>query len=634
MIPKIIHYCWFGGKPLSREAEGYIQTWRKYCPDYAFRRWDETNFDFRSHAYVREAYEAKRWAFVTDYVRLWALDRVGGIYLDTDVEVCRSLDRFLIHPAFAGFENEGMISTAVMGSEPHGAWVEMLLKDYDGRHFLRPDGRFDLTTNVSIVTASTRREYAVTTDNTFQAVEGILALYPTDCFCPKSYETGRIRRTENTCAIHHFAASWHTEQEERERRRALLCKKLLGRTVGTKAANALNAVMRRDGSFSQGVRWYLRQGAGKLFRLLPIRDTVVFESEGDFCDNARALYEYMLAEGLEQEHRIVWFVSAPEAFKARERAHVRFLSRKSLAGIYHTATARLFFFTHPWWLKNWRRGQTVVDLSHSAFTVKGAEQDLHGVFDYICSASLNTEPIMSAYLNLRPGQMVVTGFPRQDLVYRKKDIGPLLADIGAGRAGGKMILCMPTFRQSERRTDGTFRNEFSINPVHTRAQLEALDRRLREMDAILLVKIHHLQRLDLLTRVDLSNIFYLTDDVLLTHDIQLNELLGRADALLTDFSSVLYDYLPLDRMVGFFTEDLDQYTRGFTVADPLSYMPGPHIRDMEGLYAFLGDVAAGRDEYHEPRKALLCWLDDFRDDRNCLRVAQRFGLQRTGGERE
>ena len=105
MIPKIIHYCWFGGKPMPELALKCIASWKKFLPEYELRLWNEDTFDINSVPYVKEAYEARKFAFVTDYIRLWALEREGGVYMDTDVEVVKPIDEFLTHDAFCGFES-------------------------------------------------------------------------------------------------------------------------------------------------------------------------------------------------------------------------------------------------------------------------------------------------------------------------------------------------------------------------------------------------------------------------------------------------------------------------------------------------------------------------------------------------
>lgn len=213
MIPKKIHYCWFGGNQLNELALKCIESWKKYCPDYEIIEWNESNFDINCNEYVKEAYEAKRWAFVTDYVRLYVLYNYGGIYMDTDAELLKNIDCFLTNPAFSGFENNKEVPTAIMGAECGNKWIELLLDDYNGRHFLKSDGSYDITTNVATITRLTAENYEVTLDNTFTEVDGVVVFYPSDYFCPKDWFTGRIDLTENTYCIHHFNSSWFTEKD-------------------------------------------------------------------------------------------------------------------------------------------------------------------------------------------------------------------------------------------------------------------------------------------------------------------------------------------------------------------------------------------------------------------------------------
>lgn len=210
MIPKIIHYCWFGGNPLPELAQRCIASWKKYCPDYEIKEWNEYNFDLTSCDYVREAYEAKKWAFVTDYVRLYAMVREGGIYMDTDVEVIKSLDPFLNHRAFSGFEDEVNIQTGIMACEKGFPLFMELLEDYHKRHFVLQDGKLDLTTNVVTIT-NLCKKYGFVANNTKQDVCGF-TLYPHDVFCPKSHETGNISLTSRTVTIHYFSGSWANKE--------------------------------------------------------------------------------------------------------------------------------------------------------------------------------------------------------------------------------------------------------------------------------------------------------------------------------------------------------------------------------------------------------------------------------------
>ena len=219
MIPKKIHYCWFGGNPLLELAQKCINSWKKYCPDYEIIQWNEANFDISAAPlFVRQAYEAKKWAFITDYVRLYAMTTYGGIYMDTDVQVVRSLDRFLEHRAFSGFEDETHIPTGIMACEKGFPLFLELMCYYDTASLYDADGNLSLVTNVLIITDLLKTK-GLTLNNCFQEIEGF-ALYPKDYFCPKSYQDGRIYKTKNTCTIHHFNGSWHTkEQAERKNAR-------------------------------------------------------------------------------------------------------------------------------------------------------------------------------------------------------------------------------------------------------------------------------------------------------------------------------------------------------------------------------------------------------------------------------
>lgn len=211
-IPKIIHYCWFGGKPKPELAEKCIRSWKKYCPDYEIREWNENNFDLSAApGYVQQAYARKRWAFVSDYVRLLALTEMGGVYMDTDVEVIKSLDPYLKHTAFAGFENETSIQTGLLACEKGFPLFRAFLSYYDSAEFIREDGSVDTTTNVQILSAICK-EHGFVPNGMFQQVEG-LTIYPKDVFCPVEFETMKLRKTRRTVTIHWFSGSWHTEEE-------------------------------------------------------------------------------------------------------------------------------------------------------------------------------------------------------------------------------------------------------------------------------------------------------------------------------------------------------------------------------------------------------------------------------------
>lgn len=223
MIPKIIHYCWIGGAPLPELAEKCIASWKKHMPEWEYMEWNESNFNIAAAPlYVQQAYEAKKYAFVSDYVRLWALEQYGGVYVDTDVMVLRSYEPLLGDTAFIGMEESKahLPGTCVMGCEPHCQWVKVMLSLYDEAEFIRPDGDLDLTTNVQRLGERMKAEGLnyQTSDNRepwkkIQYVEQWgLRIYTYDYFSPIT-STRVMRKTKNTYSIHYFAGSWQDNKE-------------------------------------------------------------------------------------------------------------------------------------------------------------------------------------------------------------------------------------------------------------------------------------------------------------------------------------------------------------------------------------------------------------------------------------
>ena len=256
-IPKVIHYCWFGRGKLPKLAKKCIKSWKKYLPDYEIKEWNEDNFDINSNQYVREAYEAKKYAFVSDYVRLYALYNYGGIYMDTDVEVIKSLDEFLIHEAFSGFESPKDIPTGIMGCIKGHRLFKEFLGYYNDRSFINEDGSFDQTTNVAIMTKICEK-YGLIKNNQLQTINGF-TIYPKTYFCPLNYNNKENDFTDNTYTIHHFSGSWISNEEKRHRRkyrRYLERKEFLCRFM-----NERNAYIILD------FKWIIRNKFKKVFKV-------------------------------------------------------------------------------------------------------------------------------------------------------------------------------------------------------------------------------------------------------------------------------------------------------------------------------------------------------------------------------
>lgn len=212
MIPRIIHYCWFGGKEMPQLAKVCIDSWHKFMPTWEYRLWDEDNFDVNCTPYTKEAYAAGKYAFVSDYVRLWALQQEGGVYMDVDFEVYKPFDDLLHYPAFAGIEGSkrNPVMMGVCASVPHGQWVTEMLEAYQERHFLLADGTMDMHTNVQFITGIMASN-GFRQDGTEQDYKD-LHVFPVDYFSPR-HTTGEYIRTENTYCEHKGLASWSSKKK-------------------------------------------------------------------------------------------------------------------------------------------------------------------------------------------------------------------------------------------------------------------------------------------------------------------------------------------------------------------------------------------------------------------------------------
>lgn len=222
MIPRKIHYCWFGNSEKNELAKQCIASWKKYCPDCEIIEWNETNYDVTKNKYMHEAYQAKRWSFVSDYARLDIVCEHGGVYLDTDVELVRPIDDLLDGNGFIGFEipvdNAYTVNTGQgFGAKPQDSVVSAMLKQYDTLRFVQEDGTHNLQP-CPYYNTKALVEMGLIPDNTQQTIDN-MTVYPTEFFCPVNWHTKKCNVTSNTFSVHHFNASWLTDAEKKKRRR-------------------------------------------------------------------------------------------------------------------------------------------------------------------------------------------------------------------------------------------------------------------------------------------------------------------------------------------------------------------------------------------------------------------------------
>lgn len=207
MIPKIIHYCWFGRGEKPELARRCIASWRKFCPDFEIREWNEDNCDYLALPFMAEAYAAKKCAFVSDVMRLLVLEQYGGVYFDTDVEVVRDISPLLNDEGFIGFENDQFVNSGqVMAAVPHQRVVQAMIEAYKQLHFTNADGSLNAVGCPRLNTDVLER-FGLVRNGQEQLAAGI-HVYPADRFNPLDSATGRLKKTENTWSIHWYSMSW------------------------------------------------------------------------------------------------------------------------------------------------------------------------------------------------------------------------------------------------------------------------------------------------------------------------------------------------------------------------------------------------------------------------------------------
>ena len=208
MIPKIIHFCWLSGEPYPPLIEHCINSWREKLPGYQFVLWDKAKADGIASEWVQEAYRNRKYAFAADYIRCYALYHFGGIYLDADVEVLKNMDELLVCKSFLGYDSTGALEAAIIGAEPRCPWIGCALEYYEGRHFVRPDGKFDVRPIPGMIYEKLHQlfDFKDRPDRVQELPE--ITLFPSVYFSPKNYQTLKISISSGTYTVHHFDGKW------------------------------------------------------------------------------------------------------------------------------------------------------------------------------------------------------------------------------------------------------------------------------------------------------------------------------------------------------------------------------------------------------------------------------------------
>lgn len=222
MIPKIIHYCWFGNHDIPEKNKEWMNSWAKYCPDYEIIRWDESNYDYQKNKYIKEAYEQGKYAFVSDYARMDILYNNGGIYLDTDVELLNSLDTLLYNEAYSGtyYSYQGAAFGLGVGAIKGFPLLKEMMEIYEDLSFINSDGTLNMNDCLFYQTKILKKYGYEPSENVLQVING-MTIYPTDVLAPMDVDGVVLSKTKNTISMHHFDASWFEEKTASEFKRKI-----------------------------------------------------------------------------------------------------------------------------------------------------------------------------------------------------------------------------------------------------------------------------------------------------------------------------------------------------------------------------------------------------------------------------
>jgi hypothetical protein len=244
MIPKFIHYIWIGGNPLPELATKCIASWEKKCPDYEVVLWNEENLNIEECLFTKQAYEMKKYGFVTDYFRLKVIFEQGGIYLDTDVEVLKSFDELLNFEAFFGFENVENVNTGGgFGAEKGCKVLKALMTAYENIPFVKEDGTFDMTPCPQR-DAATFKKFGMKSGGG-QTLDKVM-YFPAEYFSPINAKTGKLLITDKTFSIHHYMGSWQDENQKKNKKNRYLLIKIFGEKIGIKINNFFLALKEKS----------------------------------------------------------------------------------------------------------------------------------------------------------------------------------------------------------------------------------------------------------------------------------------------------------------------------------------------------------------------------------------------------
>jgi CDP-glycerol glycerophosphotransferase len=566
-IPKIIHYCWFGGNPLPPKAIECIDSWKKYLPDYEIKEWNETNFDIHCCKYVEESYNAKKWAFVVDYVRYFVVYHEGGVYFDTDTEVIKPFDTLLNDDAFFGFGAKGLTIPTFGAIKGHTA-LRRLINDYNNRSFIMKDGSFDTLT----VNKTTERilcdYYGLVMNGQEQLLIDNIRVYPKEYFFSTDWQTGIITRNPNLFVIHYADGSWLSDDQKLQSRLIRRYVRVLGKTLGTRIG-VVAYYIEKDGIHNLFIHAYryIRRKTSQQFmkisnRFFFNRRKVIFSNFAGrgYGDNPKYIAEEFLSRKM--QYKLIWIVNP----------NTKYYFPKGISTVKKGTFRELFeLATAKFWVDNNRKehiitkqnNQIYIQTWHGFYPFKKIEKDAESALsaDYVKNAIHDAKmtDLMISGCQVRSelykqsfwysGEIMECGSPRNDILFKTNSCRDKIYNQYGLKSNQKIVLYAPTFRDN---------HNISAYDINFSSLLETL-KLTQGGEWVCFLRLHPAVH----DKSHQMSIPFNCIDVSSYDDIQ--ELFVASEILITDYSNCMFEFALTKKPVLIYATDIDEYvkTRNF-----------------------------------------------------------------------
>lgn len=365
-----------------------------------------------------------------------------------------------------------------------------------------------------------------------------------------------------------------------------------------------------------------------IYKLIPLRNVILMESLNDLDCNTGALFEYLIENKVNEKYKIYWLVNDKKRYNNIKIKNVKFLTmyKYNLIHYFHIFTARYLIWDNKA-IHKVRKEQKSIYLTHGAPPLKSVKEviDLPQNIDFVLCPSEEVIDIMTEQFNISKDKLNIVGHPRNDFLYKKWG---MMQKIYGDNIYLKKIIWMPTFRKLKNtdRVDSNKEFKLGIPLFDEIKQIKELNKILKDNNILLIIKIHPGADLSMITANSYSNINILSDEQMKSLGINLYKLLPETDALITDYSTVAFDYLLLNKPIGYIIDDIDEYKLGFSIENPLELMPGHKIKEIKDLYLFIEDLKSGQDKYKDFRKKVCKLTNKYSDSNNRKRICENIGL--------